>query len=101
MKFYYKEGNYNKYTAIYLEKDDGIITEPDIGTDFTLMTGGAYLGIDVTLYNKEVVAISGYIPKHLWINKKIELPKVLYKAKIFIESTRRISSRYRNEFKGK
>lgn len=75
-----------KSKVIYYDKEEGITTEPYYQTNFTIMTGGAYVGLDINLDNMQLLAISGSCPKNTCIFELIEPPKNIDSASIIIDT---------------
>jgi hypothetical protein len=86
MKFSYQENaEVPAGTLIYISKDQSLYFEPfftQLG--FSVMIAGAYTSLDVGIENGEAKQISGCNPKHLWKDKKLELPSAL-KGKLFVQ----------------
>jgi len=61
---------------------DGILTyfenefsyEPIRGSDYTIMLGCSYLGLDISINTNRIINITGYCSKHTWIPKALVLP---------------------------
>ncbi len=64
----------SKRKVIYLNQEHSFDMDISLYTDFTLMLGCAYLGLDVTLSSLEVVNVSGFCPSNGWIRKTLCSP---------------------------
>jgi len=92
MKFIFKEESIKNTQEIYYFANDVSFTcEEWNQCDFTIMIGCAYIGIDISLYNKQVLQISGACPKQAWIKKKLEPPNQLKEGKIYLETKEEFS----------
>lgn len=86
MNCFYSEGEQISNTRIvYDSNEESIIMEPSPDSDFTLMLGSAYLGLDINLDTREVVGISGFCPKRNWENKMLSIPKTFEDGKLFFQ----------------
>ena len=63
-----------KRKVIYSNQEQCFDMDRSLHTDFTLMLGCAYVGLDVSLSSMEVVNISGFCPTDTWIKKTLHAP---------------------------
>lgn len=77
----------NEGILIYIEKEQSFCSKPFLTSDFTLMLGCAYLGLDVSLSSMEILNVSGLCPQHLWIPKKLALPRVVVAGSVILETS--------------
>lgn len=75
-----------KANVLYYEDDRGFTTEPDYITHFTLMTGCAYLGLDINLDNMQIMTITGFCPKNSWNRQKLVLPTQIEEGRILVKT---------------
>ena len=86
MKFIFQETNeQNKQRIFYDEKDLSFSCENLNDCNFTIMTGCAYIGIDINLYNGQVLQVSGCCPRIVWKEKKLKMPDNIKNGKIFVK----------------
>ena len=74
----------DKRNVVYAEQEQSFDMDVSLKSDFTLMLGCAYLGLDVALSSSEVVNISGFCPREKWIEKALSLPVATQKGAIRI-----------------
>lgn len=60
--------------VLYLADERSFGMDVFLPSDFTLMTGCAYLGLDVSLTNSQIVNLSGFCPKDTWTRKELTPP---------------------------
>lgn len=84
--FYKNSNNFLKAKVFYNEQELSFITKPNYITDFTIMTGAAYLGLDINLSNKLVMSISGCCPKYNWIKTNLKMQENIEKGDVMIET---------------
>ncbi len=64
----------SKRNVIYSNQEHSFDMDISLYTDFTLMLGCAYLGLDVNLSSMDVVNVSGFCPSDTWIKKNLCFP---------------------------
>lgn len=60
-----------KRKVIYLNEEHSFCMDVFLDTDYTLMLGCVYLGLDVDLSSMDVVNISGVCPNYTWKKKNL------------------------------
>lgn len=63
-----------KRKVIYSNQEHSFDMDTYWYTDFTIMLGCAYIGLDVDLSSLEVVNVSGFCPSENWIKKPLCTP---------------------------
>lgn len=53
--------------------------------DYTIIIGSEYVGLDVDLDRKQIVQVSGFSPKKIWVKSSLSLP-VGKEGSIFIQT---------------
>lgn len=70
--------NYNKFNnygkQIYRKSEQSFDFEPDINSDFSLMLGTSYVGIETDLSTGRLLYLSGFSPMKSWEKSKLILP---------------------------
>ena len=75
MKFIFQETyEQNNQRIFYDEKDLSFSCKNSNDCNFTIMTGCAYIGMEINLYNGQVLQISGCCPKITWKEKELRIP---------------------------
>ena len=88
MWFEYTHENCNlEGTLLYLEKEQSLYYEPWEKSDFSIMLGAAYTGLDVQSSTGKVVQISGLNPKKTWIEKTLCFPNACEGTLVFKKET--------------
>ncbi len=64
----------DKRQVIYLDQEHSFYTEPFLYSDFTVMLGCDYIGLDVDLSSSKIMNISGFSSQKNWINKILSAP---------------------------
>lgn len=59
----------NKRMVVYTKKDCSFDMNEHLYSDFTLMLGCSYLGLDVLIASAEIVNISGFCHSNNWISR--------------------------------
>lgn len=79
------ENNDNR-KIIYHDDESSFDMSESLFSDFSLMIGCIYLGLDICLNSLQIVNISGYCPSHLWINRKLSLPSDIKEGVVKIKT---------------
>lgn len=87
-KIYFLKGSGKRLNAkvIYIEEDKSFSTKPIYFADLTLMTGSAYLGIDINLANMLLISVWGFCPKYCWIETELNYPDHINDGEIIIKT---------------
>jgi len=86
MKFYM-----NDKTGLILSEpkydieEQSFFFDPSLESDFTLMLGCSYLGLNIFLKSRMLVSFSGYCPKHLWHEEILQPPQRVVSGMVVIE----------------
>ncbi|MBE6742814.1 hypothetical protein [Faecalispora jeddahensis] len=87
MKFYVRNimkdftGN-----LLYDKKENSFIYEPFETIDFSIMIGGAYVGLDISLKTMKVLAVSGYSPMDTWVKSLLTIPNKIDKFELYVHA---------------
>lgn len=71
---------------LYDKQDSSFIYESDLSANFSIMVGGAYLGLDIDLASMKVQAISGYSPMHIWVKSDLVVPTKVEKRELYVKT---------------
>lgn len=88
--FYKKTDSFLKAKVFYNEQELSFITEPNYIVDFTIMTGAAYLGLDINSSNKLVLSISGCCPKYNWIQTNLQMQEQIEDGNLIIKTNTKL-----------
>ena len=83
---------YDERDIVYHAVEQEFDMNSSIYTDFTLMVGCGYLGIDVSLLSSEIVGISGFCPQKLWISSSLYPPNIKENGVVKIQSNDELCS---------
>lgn len=75
-----------KKRPIYYVKEKSFLLEPQIETDFSILFGNLYFGLDIDLNTGKVQAISGYSPKRQWKRNHLIIPKATVEGELIVLS---------------
>jgi len=81
--FEYTE-NYNIGGPIYILEEESFNFKPYVESDFTLMLGCSYLGLNISTKTKALVNISGLCPKRIWKCEKLNVPQNVVKGNVIL-----------------
>lgn len=69
----------------YICEEESFYFDPYIQSDFTLMLGCSYLGLNISTESKCIINLSGLCPKHLWQPQKLSPPEDIVKGSAVVE----------------
>lgn len=85
MKFHIDYSEFNDCgIPIYRKSEQAFDFEPYYNSDFSLMLGASYVGLEINLNNSKVLCLSGVSPTKVWKKDKIILPNYK-KGTLFVE----------------
>lgn len=64
-------------SLLYLKDEQSLYYDPWQKSDFTVLFGAAYVGLDVQAATGQVVQISGANPQRTWSRYRLSLPKAM------------------------
>lgn len=90
--FYKTFKNPIKAKVIYDEEEKSISTKPIYMSNLTIMTGAAYIGLDLNLENMLILSIWGFCPKQSWKKTLLKLPENIEDGEIMLKTNRKLVS---------
>ena len=93
MKFIYSRTNKISINRIIFDKiEESFYMERSIETNFSVMLGCAYLGVDINLIDMQIYGASGLCPMNIWIKEKLKLPKYVINGNVKINSNEELKA---------
>lgn len=93
MEFLYSRGNAILTNKIIFDKtEETFYMYKDVETNFSVMLGCAYLGMDINLIDMQVYGVSGLCPTNMWVKKELKMPQNVISGRVKINEDKELKA---------